>query len=278
MSRKSRKQRKQKNRELKNKEKRQYEVLRKLRSRLNNGVAIVTVEMWDEDRTPFRPLLCLDAATYRPQPLFDIPPCNPDGKGPHRISPAGNFAYCNRILAANTPLKSREGNRPGLVWWTGEVVIPMLKDMHVEHTTGDKMPESLAQKTRAERGAVWMSLTPMEMISQRRGIQAASGTVVIGGLGMGWFLRKVCEKPEVEKVIVVEHSQDLLDWYGHDLCSKQDKVADVICGDVYDQIGRHGNAKYLLDIWLNYFDVHEDPRFKKAKRELGNRLWGWGES
>ena len=117
----------------------------------------------------------------------------------------------------------------------------------------------------------------MEMITQRSGIQAASGKVVIGGLGMGWFLRKVCEKPEVEEVIVVEYSQDLLDWYGHDLCSKYGKVSDVICGDVYDQVGRHGDAKYLLDIWATYHEARRDRRFNEAKRLLGNQLWGWGE-
>jgi hypothetical protein len=275
MSRHAIKQRKQTKRELKNKE--QYEARRNRRSLLSRAVAFVSVEPWDEDRTPFRPFLNLDASTYRPQPLFDIPPCTPNWKGPCLVSPGEDFAYRNRILPANTGLTICQGNRYGIVMWNGDVAIPMLQDMHIEHTTGNKMADSLSPKVRAERGAVWMSLTPMEMISQRSGIQAASGTVVVGGLGMGWFVRKVCEKPEVEKVIVVEYSQDLLDWYGYDLCSKHSKVSDVICGDVYDQIGRHGNAKYLLDIWPNYFDAQEDPQFQKAKRELGDRLWGWGE-
>lgn len=275
MSKQALKQRKQKKRELKNKEKRRYEARRNRRPDI---AAVVPVETWDEDRTPFRPLLYLDAATYRPQPLFDIPSSDQDGNGPYLVSPSGHFAYRNRILPVNGALTMYEGHRQGIVAWNGDVVIPMLQDMHIERITGNKMPDTLPQTTRAERGAVWMSLTPMEMISQRSGVQAASRTVVVGGLGMGWFLRKVCEKPEVEKVVVVEHSQDLLDWYGYDLCSKQDKVADVICGDVYDQIGKHGDAKYLLDIWLNYFDVRKDTRFKQAKRELGSRLWGWGEA
>jgi hypothetical protein len=269
------KQRKQKNRELKNKEKRRYEARRNRRLDI---AAMISIERWDEDRTPFRSLLCLDAATYRPQPLFDVSPCNSDAKGPHLISPGGHFAYRNRILPGYATLEMYQGNRKGIVVWNGDVVIPMLLDMHVGDFAGEDMSDSLPQIARAERGAVWMSLTPMEMISQRSGVQAASGTVVVGGLGMGWFLRKVCEKPEVEKVIVVEQSQDLLDWYGYDICSKQNKVADVICGDVYDQIGKHGDAKYLLDIWLNYFDVRKDERFKQAKSELGDHLWGWGES
>ena len=62
-------------------------------------------------------------------------------------------------------------------------------------------------------------MTPAEMLTQRSGVQAAEGTVVLGGLGLGWLLRKVCEKPSVERVIVVEKSQELLDWYGTDCAS-----------------------------------------------------------
>lgn len=277
MSKQSLKQRKQKKRELKNKKQKRYQAQRNDHRRLNDMGLVVSVEPWDEDRTPFRPVLCLDAATYHPQPLFDISPCDPDGTGPYLVSPGGNFAYRNRILYAGGSLRLTNGHQAGIVMWNGDVVIPMLIDMHMERTTGDTMSDSLPESVRVKRGIVWMSLTPGEMISQRSGIQAASGTVVVGGLGMGWFLRKVCEKPEVEKVIVVEYSQDLLDWYGYDLCSKYAKVSEVIRGDVYDQIGRHGDAKYLLDIWPTYYGVREDRRFRAAKRQLGNRLWGWGE-
>ena len=64
----------------------------------------------------------------------------------------------------------------------------------------------IPEGNRVYHGNVWMSLTPNEMISQRDGIEAAKGTVVIGGLGLGWFLRKVCEKESVDRVIVVDSS------------------------------------------------------------------------
>lgn len=122
-----------------------------------------------------------------------------------------------------------------------------------------------------------MSMTPMEMLTQRSGVQAAQGTVVIGGLGLGWLLRKVCEKPSVEHVVVVEKSQELLDWYGTGLCRRYAKVSDVICDDVYNQIGKHGHdVKYLLDIWSLYGDARRDRRFRALKRKFKKRLWGWG--
>jgi hypothetical protein len=115
------------------------------------------------------------------------------------------------------------------------------------------------------------------MLTQRSGVRAAEGTVVLGGLGLGWLLRKVCEKPSVERVIFVEKSRELLDWYGTDLCKRYRKVSDVIYDGVFNQIGKHGaRARYLLDIWLRFDQARRDSRFKALKRKLKKRLWGWG--
>src|ERR1051325_198886 len=148
--------------------------------------------------------------------------------------------------------------------------------MHIHGDTGTPFPEYVSEKERVQDGAMWMSLIPYEMLTQRSGVQRASGKVLIGGLGLGWFLRKVCAKPEVEEVIVVEKSRDLLDWYGFDLCRRQAKGREVICDDVYNHIGRHGNAQYLLDIWPIFHGARQDRRYLAAKRKWKKRLWAWG--
>ncbi len=121
-----------------------------------------------------------------------------------------------------------------------------------------------------------MSLTPGEMITQRSGVAKATGKVVVGGLGLGWFLRKVCDRESVEEVVVVEKSQELLDWYGYDLCKRFPKVKDVVSNDIYREIGRHGESQYLLDIWPIYDGARQDKRLRAARKTLGNRLWAWG--
>src|SRR5947209_7063623 len=56
-------------------------------------------EHWDEDKTPFRRLLHLEASTYRVETLFDIPPAKVDCfTENYVVSPGGHFAYRNRIL------------------------------------------------------------------------------------------------------------------------------------------------------------------------------------
>ena len=130
----------------------------------------------------------------------------------------------------------------------------------------------------AVRGAVWMSVTPGEMLTQRPGVTRSQGTVLIGGLGLGWLLKKVCEKDSVDRVIVVDKSQELLDWYGYDMCKRHPKVSDVICDDAYNQIGKHGSSTmHLLDIWLLFSDSSRDRRLMAFRRKLKNRVWAWGQ-
>jgi hypothetical protein len=238
------------------------------------SILVPPAERWNEDTTPFRDELYLDATTYSVEPLFDPPMPAPRLTPNYVVSPEGTFAYLNTVLPAWEPL-TLFGAKQGAVIWNGDVVIPMLVDMK-RRDDGDWFDDTVPERERAAWGPVWMSLTPAEMISQRSGVRKAKGKVVIGGLGMGWFLRKVCEKEEVEEVIVVEKSHDLLDWYGYHLCQRQPKVKDVICNDVYGDITRHGDAQFLLDIWPIYEGARQDNRLRKIRKILGDRLWAWG--
>jgi hypothetical protein len=233
-------------------------------------------EAWDEDTTPFRHVLRLDATSYQPDLVFDIPPAPwPEG-GEFVVSPRGNFAYQNRTVPEGQPLHLY-GRQQGAVIWNGDVVIPTLIDLNRQCHTGERFDADTPMEDRVQVGAVWMSLTPMEMMTQRNGVKTARGTVVIGGLGLGWLLRKVCEKPEVERVVVVEKSQELLDWYGSRMCSRFDKVREVICDSIYNQIDKHGlAARYLLDIWHLYSGAADDDRLSPFRRRLKRRLWAWG--
>ena len=189
-------------------------------------------EHWDEDKTPFRSDLFLDASTYRVDSLFDVPPAQATCLSEnYLVSPGENFAYQERILLQTKKLRLHPN---GVVHWNGDIVIPALLDIKLDSGTRRAFPGTTTEGERVKWGMVWMSMTPMEMLTQRSGVQAAQGTVVIAGLGMGWLLRKVSEKPSVERVIVVEKSRDLLDWFGTALCQRYSKVSDVICDDAYN--------------------------------------------
>jgi hypothetical protein len=233
-------------------------------------------EAWNEDGTPFRHVLRLDAATYRSDPVFDVPAAPwPEG-GDCVVSPRGNLAYQNRIVPEGQPLRLY-GNQEGIVVWNGDVAIPTLIDLNRSCRTGEFFDDDTPLMNRVREGAVWMSLTPMEMMTQRSAVKMASDTVVIGGLGLGWLLRKVCEKPDVERVIVVEKSQELLDWYGYKMCGRFEKAVEVVCDDIYRQMGKHGvAARYLLDIWHLFTGAASDRRLDPFRRKFKRRLWAWG--
>ena len=249
---------------------------RKERRRMFEAASLPRPEPWNEQETLFMRELFLDATTFAVEPLVNTPPAKLEqitDKDKYVVSPNGEFAYQNRILHVGTPL---EMHRHGYVIFSDDVAIPMLIDLNRD-AKGNPFDETVSEANRVYFGNVWMSLTPNEMMSQRSGIAAGKGTAVIGGLGLGWFVRKVCEKECVERVIVVDVSQELLDWYGYDLCASFPKVADVICDDIYNQISRHGeDAVYLLDIWPTHEGANSDRRFQRLKLELGDRLWGWG--
>jgi len=234
-------------------------------------------ENWDEDATLAKANLNLAASSFIVEPIFNTSAAHLDeitDEGKYTISPNGNFGYQNRVLSFGESL-SLHGL--GECRFDDDVSLPMLIDLKRD-VQGSWFPDKVSAPERVYFGNIWMSLTPNEMISQRPGIQAANGTVLIGGLGLGWFLRKVCEKDSVERVIVVEQSKELLDWYGHSLCRRFPKVCDVVCGDVYHHLGRHGeDTIHLLDIWPTQNAVLHDPLFRSAKQRLGSRLWGWGE-
>ena len=139
------------------------------------SAATCDVEVWDEDKTSFKHELILRADSFNPKTLFDTVPSHDWFNG--ILSPSRNYLYSNRILPAGQRLGLALGPlQEGTVEFDGDAVIPMLFDLT------------------EERPNPWMSLTPQEMITQRPGIERACGTVMVGGLGLGWFLRKVHDK------------------------------------------------------------------------------------
>lgn len=227
---------------------------------------------WDEDKTKFEKAVVIQASTWNPPRLFRTKPrvLNSDKpyKEQYKLSPCGEFAYLNRILPRGVALDLFQGHKRGKVGFDGDVVIPILA----------RGPNGSSYR----QYSPWMSITPAECLSQRSGVRAATGTVVLGGLGMGWLLRKIAEKRSVKKIIVVEISQGLLDWFGTDMCQKVQEdtgtPVEVVCDDVLNHMGRHGDdARYLVDIWDNYPQYRDS--LPKEWREAISRVkyfWGWG--
>ncbi len=83
--------------------------------------------------------------------------------------------------------------------WDGPVSIPALHErLSYNKDHWDQVP--------------WMSLTPMEMMTMRHGTKRARGRVIVAGLGLGHQLIEVSKRKQVKEIVLVEKSQELVDW------------------------------------------------------------------
>lgn len=207
------------------------------------------------------------ADTYAPHnPLAAIFP-EVKAPGENVVSPSGTLRYELRRLPlyAGLPIAAGGDYTDGArAFFDAEIAIPTL---HYRKPTTHN----------PEKWETWMGLTPLEMWSQRSGIRAATGDVVLGGLGMGWLLSEIAAKPTVKSIVVVESDRALLDWFGRQLCATLPKVKDVICADVFAVAQKldTGKARFILDIWPGASDAKWDRRLREL-RATGARCWAWG--
>jgi hypothetical protein len=86
----------------------------------------------------------------------------------------------------------------------------------------------------------------------------------------------------VKKITLVEISQELLDWYGNELCERVARETgteiEVICDDVLNHMGKHGDdVRHLIDIWPDYPNqvCYLKPEWRQAIASV-KHFWGWG--
>ena len=166
------------------------------------------------------------------------------------------FGFSPGIKKVRAVLDIAQGRRRGTVSFDGPVHIPILMD-------SDK---------------VWMSLTPMEVFSQRSGLRKAKGRVLIAGLGMGWLTSRVLSKKSVKSVTQVEMIPEVMSFFGGPLSDS--KKLELVEGDIWSLLDNELDIQdydtILFDIWPRYGDAHFDRKFQKLKRSH-EKVWGWGD-
>lgn len=114
---------------------------------------------------------------------------------------------------------------------------------------------------------VWMSLTPNEVITQRPQIRRAKGRVGVAGLGMGWAVQRMLERPQVQSLTVVERDVAILEYFGAPLKQMFGDRLNLVHGDAYE----HDWFLYdvvLWDIWPGMLDGYYDDQFQYLRTQL----------
>jgi len=118
------------------------------------------------------------------------------------------------------------------------------------------------------RGEVVMSNTPDEIRDFMGFVNKAKGRVLVNGLGIGVLLKALLEKPEVEEIIVIEKSQDVINLVASSY--SYDSRVKIIHADAFEYCPPKGiryNAVWH-DIW-NTISAENLPEMKKLHRKYG---------
>ena len=101
-------------------------------------------------------------------------------------------------------------------------------------------------------------MTTLEARKQKEIIENCNGRVLTAGLGLGYFIEAMEDKHDVESVMLVEKSQDIMDLvWPHIRHSK----AELICADIWEyELGDFDCA--YIDIWTQQ-NVEEVEKMKK---------------
>lgn len=102
------------------------------------------------------------------------------------------------------------------------------------------------------RGEVVMSDTDMEKRTNANFVRKAHGKVLVGGLGIGLILLAIQDKPEVEKIVVVEKRHEVIALI-KDQLTLNSKV-EIINADVWEYEPAEKFNTIYMDIW-NYINT-----------------------
>lgn len=124
----------------------------------------------------------------------------------------------------------------------------------------------------SHRGKVVMSDTPAESHENAPAYRAATGRVLVNGLGLGFVLQAILRKPEVTHVTVIEKSTDVIRLVKP---SVTDRRVRIVRADATTWRPARGEKFDVVwhDIWS---DIDEDNRKEMTmlKRAYG-RCAGW---
>jgi len=185
-----------------------------------------------------------------------------------QVSPSGRWIWIRREVPKNVPI-------PLPLCDTSEQRASI---MFCDDTNDDEISLSIPMLYERENDnlMLWMSLSPMELMSQHPLIVQARGRVVVAGLGMGYMLTQIRMRQEVTEVVLIERSEELIAWIlpyleKNIMSRKKDCPLHVIAGDVYDELPRvrdkFGGEKFDIAI-VDTFAVFDSKRENRAAIEL----------
>ena len=131
----------------------------------------------------------------------------------------------------------------------GEIVVPKL----------GFFSEKVSFPAVYEGETPWVSVCPSEICSMGRDIDAARGSVLVLGLGLGYYPFRIGEKKEVREIVIVERSREIIELFETHLLPHfpcRDKIR-VVQADAFAYLEKTPPGRFTFcyaDIWEGMAD------------------------
>lgn len=142
----------------------------------------------------------------------------------------------------------------------------------ISYSSGGRSVEAGTYTRLARNGYVIMSDTYDEIRDHLAPIREAKGQCLVHGLGLGVVARAMLLKPEVDKVTVVEISQDVIDLVAPHYTEQFGDRVEVVCADALTWVSPKGTRYSVVwnDIWDNICSDNL-PDMHKLHRRYGRK-------
>lgn len=111
-----------------------------------------------------------------------------------------------------------------------------------------------------ENGVEWMAIKPNEIETMKAPIENAQGSVLIYGLGIGYFAYMVSQKEQVSSIVIVERDENVINLFNDIILPQfpnKNKIT-VIKSDAFEYAEKHmrnNNFDYVFtDLWHDVSD------------------------
>ena len=126
---------------------------------------------------------------------------------------------------------------------------------------------------------IWMRLTPLEIQASYFAISMAKGKVGVVGLGLGYVIEEMAQKPEVEEIVVYEISQEVIDLYYSNF-PKNPKIK-VFCCNAFEAESRKFDFFYadiyeykitsqIVEDYKKFNELHEIEEYSFFGMEISS--------
>ena len=131
---------------------------------------------------------------------------------------------------------------------------------------------------------VWMTDLPIEQAQHDKLLQNFKGRVLVGGLGLGYAVTILAQKPLVKEIVVVEKAREVIDLVWPHLKKEVFEVTELVNADLFEYLEENREARFdfgFYDIWQSdgettFFEVVLPLR--KLSADVVGEVVCWNEN